>query len=374
MEDSALVVPPYVAPPLRLQEFSALRLAPSRVGDPASARAFARPYHAVNERLTQWRHRGHIQRDTEPALYLAEYTVAGMTVRGLVGTLDLSRRAETPEASAVLPHELVHTAQAVELSTRMHQMHLNPAPILLLHRGGGGVASVLSSLLERPADHDFSDRAGQRHRLWAITDSTELGDVQAQLTTARALLADGHHRYAAYLDLQRQHPGTGWDSGLAMLVDQDDTPLHLGAVHRVLPGISAEQLGCIVTDLGYTATNATRAEAVARLGRSTPVAGSADDFRVLDLGVPADDLAVCVLHEQIFPALPPPARKVTYHHTAHAALEAADNRGGTALLMPSAEFDVVLSKATQGILLPEKATSFQPKPSLGVLMRSLLDT
>lgn len=374
MDDSAVVVPPYLAPPLRMGEFSALRLAPSRVGDPASARAFARPYSTVNKRLTEWRRRGHIHRDRQPGLYLSEYTVAGLTVRGLVGALDLSRRTSTPEASAVLPHEVVHTKQAVELATRMNQMHLNPAPILLLHRGGGAVTQALAPTLARPADHDFSDRAEQRHRLWAITDPDVLRDVHDHLASARALLADGHHRYAAYLDLQHQHPGTGWDSGLAMLVDQDDTPLHLGAIHRVVPGVTAEQLGRIVVDLGLRATPATRAEAVAQLGRSTPIAGNCDDFRVLDLGVATDDLAVCVLHEKILPALGAAARKITYHHTAQAALEAADDRGGMALLMPSAEFDVVLAKATAGILLPEKATSFQPKPSLGVLMRSLRDT
>lgn len=373
MDDSAVVVPPYLAPPLRLAEFSALRLAPSRVGDPASARAFARPYSSVNKRLNEWRRRGHVLRDDTPALYLSEYTVAGLTIRGLVGALDLSRREAKPGNSAVLPHEIVHTTQARELAARMDQMRMNPAPILLLHRGGGAVARLLARLVDQPADHDFSDRAEQRHRLWAITDPDLLRGIQEQLESARALLADGHHRYAAYLDLQHQHPGTAWDSGLAMLVDQDDTPLHLGAIHRVLPGISAETLGRIVTDLGFSATPATRTEAVAQLGRSTPVAGKGDDFRVLDLGVGSHELAVCVLHEQILPALPAQTRTVTYHHTAHAALEAADNRGGTALLMPSAEFDVVLEKAAQGILLPEKATSFQPKPSLGVLMRSLRD-
>ena len=36
-------------------------------------------------------------------------------------------------------------------------------------------------------------------------------------------------------------------------------------------------------------------------------------------------------------------------------------------------FEQVLSAALAGRLLPEKATSFQPKPHLGVLMRSLSD-
>ena len=41
--------------------------------------------------------------------------------------------------------------------------------------------------------------------------------------------------------------------------------------------------------------------------------------------------------------------------------------------MPAPDFDLVLRIVAAGGLLPEKATSFQPKPSLGVLIRSLRD-
>ena len=63
--------------------------------------------------------------------------------------------------------------------------------------------------------------------------------------------------------------------------------------------------------------------------------------------------------------------RVAYHHTAEAALEAVG--GGLAVLLPAPDFDQVQHTLSRGHLLPEKATSFQPKPSLGVLMRSLRD-
>ena len=85
--DLATVVPPYVAKPLELLPFRAVMLSPSRVGDPASARALARPYRDVAERLIQWIDRGDARADRAPALYLHEYTSAGLTVRGLVGAL-----------------------------------------------------------------------------------------------------------------------------------------------------------------------------------------------------------------------------------------------------------------------------------------------
>ena len=41
--------------------------------------------------------------------------------------------------------------------------------------------------------------------------------------------------------------------------------------------------------------------------------------------------------------------------------------------MPAIDYDLVRRIVSDQRLLPEKATSFQPKPSLGVLMRSLRD-
>ena len=89
MESGRPTVPPYVAGPLQLTPFRALSLAPRRVGDPASARAFARPYRGVPQRLQTWQRRGLATRDEVPALYLHEYSDSGLTVRGLVGCLDL---------------------------------------------------------------------------------------------------------------------------------------------------------------------------------------------------------------------------------------------------------------------------------------------
>ena len=85
MESGLAAVPPYVAGPLQLAPFRALSLAPRRVGDPASARAFARPYRGVTARLESWCRRGLAVRDDEPRIYLHEYSDSGLTIRGLVG-------------------------------------------------------------------------------------------------------------------------------------------------------------------------------------------------------------------------------------------------------------------------------------------------
>lgn len=370
MDSAAVGTSPAAAGPFRLQPFHGLSLAPRRVGDPASARAFGRPYSDVADRLRRWQQQGHLLRDPEPAVYVHEYTADGLTIRGLVAGLDVSHRTTDPDAAVVLPHEGVHERQARELAARMADMDLNPAPILLVHRGPHRVRELVRSVLEGPADREFRDRAQRHNRVWGVRDPELLTELAAGLAHARPLIADGHHRYAAYLRLQERRPGTPADRGLAMLVDQDDTPMFLGAIHRTLPQTR-------LTDLRDAAEGAarfvpaSRAAAMAALGPSTMVATDGRSWACLELD-PACGLAVQVLHERILRRLPRRGRRVTYHHAVDDALARLDPRS-VAVLMPAVEFDQVGRVAAEHRLLPEKATSFQPKPSLGVLMRSLLD-
>jgi len=373
MDAGQVVTPPYVAGPFTLLPFRGLMLAPHRVGDPSTGRAFARPYRGVAARLLRWQGRGLVRRDEEPALYLHEYTAAGITIRGLVGALDVSRRATRAEDRAVLPHEGIHPAQADDLADRMAEMGLNPAPILLVHSGTTHLGELLAGVLAAAPDHQFTDRSQQQHRVWAIREPGMLAEIGDELRDTRALIADGHHRYAAYLRLQRREPGGPCDLGLAMLVDQSTTPLFLGPIHRSLAGTSLDDVRSAAESLGMVCTTRSQSEAVAALGPSTLAATDGREWIVVDLAVPADRAAVELLHRQLVPALPHGPSSIGYHHTVDDALASADPRSSIAVLMPAPAVDLVQRIAEDDRLLPEKATSFQPKPSLGVLIRSLRD-
>jgi uncharacterized protein (DUF1015 family) len=373
MDSGSVVSPPYVAGPLRLSVFRALMLAPSRVGDPASARAFARPYRDVAARLARWEENGQMWHDPEAALYLHEYTSAGITIRGLVGLVDVSQRASRPEDRAILPHEGIYPAQADDLAARMDEMRLNPAPILLVHRAPESLRSLIGDLMTEPPEHRFADRATQQHRIWAIRDADRLAAVDAALAGSHALIADGHHRYAAYLRLQQRAPDGPARLGLAMLIDQDDTPLFLGAIHRVFSGTSLEDLALAASSVGLRMSEVPEADAIAALAPQRLVATDSERWAVIHLPLEDERAAAELRHDQLVPAFPHGPRRVGYHHTVEDALNQVSPDLGTAVLMPALDVAHVIRIARHDRLLPEKATSFQPKPSLGVLIRSLRD-
>lgn len=366
--DFATVVPPYVAKPLQLLPFRAVMLAPERVGDPASARALARPYRDVAARLTQWISQGRALQDSAPAIYLHEYTVGGLTVRGLVGALRMSHRAESLDERAVWPHEAIHPEQAGELADRMLQMDLNPAPILLVHHARAELRDIVAEVSRSKPDWRYLDRTGQRQRIWAIRDQDVLARIGDLLAATRCLLADGHHRYAAYLRLQEEHPGTAWDSGLAMVVDQDDTPLFLGAIHRTLPGTTLAALVDRCRTAGADVSANGRHRALRALDSTHLVLTDGQSWHTVSPGELGDAAPVSWLHDRVLPGLLPEVTRIEHHHSVDDALAAARADAPTVLL-PSPDFDQVRALVESGGLLPEKATSFQPKPSLGVLMR-----
>ena len=373
MESGPRTAPPYVAGPLQLTPFRALSLAARNVGDPASARAFARPYRGVPQRLETWRRRGLATRDEVSAVYLHEYSASGLTIRGLVGCLDVSHRASSTEEQRIFPHEGVHAAQVAELANRMGTMRINPTPILLVHHGPPGIREVSRVVRTGRPDQEYVDHAGQQHRVWAVTDPARLDIVRHGLADAHLLVADGHHRYAAYVALYDREPTHAHRCGLAMVIDQDETPLFLGAIHRLLHGPRLADLmrAASVAGAEVRGVESGEAEAVAALGPDTLVLTDGQDWATVRLDVPSGSAIVQLLDDVLLASLPRQPTRIGFAHSVSQALEQVRPGRVTATLLPAVDLDLVLAVVEAGGLLPEKATSFQPKPSLGSFIRLL---
>jgi hypothetical protein len=161
--------------------------------------------------------------------------------RGIIGLVRLG----PPESAGILPHERVMPGLVAGRRELMAATQANLEPIFLIHDGGqSGILDRVAAQRAPLVSIDTED--GMTHRLWRLGDAAEQDAIAADLATRRALIADGHHRYAAYLEVQAEMRAAGmgagpWDYGLAFLVDSAAYPPRLGAIHRVLPGLPAER-------------------------------------------------------------------------------------------------------------------------------------
>jgi len=178
---------------------------PQAAGNGAHAEpACAGPAYADAARLLRdWQDDGILVPDPVPALYVYEQALPGHHVlqRGLIGALRLAPLDGGP----VLPHEDVIPGPVAGRRQLMEATGANLEPIFLLYDGKDGSAStaqITGQAMGREPLLAIDTDDGICHRLWGVTDPAEQAAIAADLGSHQALIADGHHRYAAYLQLQ----------------------------------------------------------------------------------------------------------------------------------------------------------------------------
>ena len=371
------------------------------------------PYDDAAADLASWLADGILAPDPEPALYVYEQLPLadpGQRVqRGLIGALELVPL----DAGVVWPHEGVAPAPIAWCRQLMEATQANLEPIFLLYHGspdGAATRIVEQAASSRKPLAEARTPDGRRHRLWAITDKSELAAVTADLASRTAFIADGHHRYCAYLQLQARrraaggHRGAGeggagekpWDRGLALLVDAAAYPPRVGAIHRVITGLradSAVMLAASEFKVGELPGGA--ADLDAALGELTAagehgvafvVTGggrayllSDPDPALVEASIAADCLPLwrrlpaAVLRDVLLARLwgirDDEPRVLAVHDAAAAVRAAARPPGGTAIISNPMRAADIYALAARGQTVPRKSTSFGPKPRTGLVMR-----
>ena len=350
--------------------------------------------------LRDWQDSGILVADPLPALYLYEQSLPAGPVlqRGLIGSLRLAPLGAGP----VLPHEDVIPGPVAGRRQLMEATGANLEPIFLLYDGigpGAVTAQVIDRTIARKALVAIHTDDGIWHRLWAVTDPAEQAEIAADLGTHQALIADGHHRYAAYLQLQarKRKAGAGpgpWDAGLALLVDSTEFPPRIGAIHRLVPGLRpaaaarlAEQAFTVRALPGATQEAALAALREAGERHTAFLVAGGQEFYLLTDPDPGAvraampdrsdrwrALSAAVMQELLLGRLwhvKDDDEHVEVHHDAGEALRAAAGSPDvTAVICPPIAADVVRDVAAHGEKVPRKSTSFAPKPRSGLVLRS----
>ncbi|MFE0384230.1 DUF1015 family protein [Streptomyces bungoensis] len=411
---------------LELTPFRGLRYDPDRVGSLASVTSppydvvvrpdgvhhlqSADPYNIVRlilpeagtpsarteqaaDTLRRWLAEGVLTADPEPALYVYEqHDGDGMVQRGVIGTLEVS----DPSDGIVLPHEEVMPPVVADRAALMRATRANLEPLLLTYHGNGTAAEVVERTARRLPLLDTTTEDGFHHRLWSVTDPTDLARIQSDLAHHQALIADGHHRWATYRQLRAEHPSPSpWDHGLVLLVDTARYPLRVRAIHRLLHGLAVtDALAAVEGLFRVRHLEVPLAEALEALadaacaGNAFLLAGDGafhlidrPDPALLTRTVPADrpaawrSLDATVLHatllEHVWRIPEDSPAHIAYIHDTAATVAKAERGGSTAVLMHPVREDVVRDLARQGVTMPRKSTSFGPKPASGLVLRAL---
>jgi uncharacterized protein (DUF1015 family) len=390
----ALLCPPYDVIDASLRE----RLLDT---DPDNAVAVVLPdptpagYAGAAAQLESWVRDGRYAPDPAPTLYVYEMRDAsGAATRGLLGAVEL----RPAEDGVILPHENTMAGPVADRLEVMTATGTDLEPIYLVYDGGGPASELLRSVDDRAPAAEASTPDGLTHRLWSIGDPDWLRTVAADLANRRALIADGHHRYATYLErqrLRRAADGPGpWDRGLALVVDSSEYGPQVHAIHRVIRGlplsaaVDAVREWAMVDEVAWQGAavlaplnDVPDFAAVLTDGRSTFIVVDRDHRLTAEAERPGEpaalaDLDVTVVHRALVERvwrLTDDVDTVGYAHTVDDALADAAASAGTAVLLRPTPVAAVAAVAAAGARMPRKSTLFTPKPASGLVMRRLAD-
>jgi uncharacterized protein (DUF1015 family) len=353
-------------------------------------------------RLALWRRDGTFAVDDGPALFV--YDLAGegqVSTRGWVGAVGL------PATGVVSPHEATVPAAVADRLALLAATQADLEPIVLTYDGAPAAADELAHhyATDEPLI-DLLDGGGVRHRLWRVGEAGHVAAVRADLATRRAVIADGHHRWASYLGHQRSRATPGpWDRGLALLVPTGAHGPQVRAIHRVVPGLALDHAVAGVSDAFHVDAIAPPPDAGALLASAVdtvvlltdgtgwatltapdrerllpapameapagPSAGGAGarsdrpaDWRELDVALVDVGLVEDRWHA---------GDRVLLRHSVESAVATARETGGVVVLLRPTTAGTVLDLAARGVLMPRKSTLFVPKPRTGLVLRCFAD-
>jgi uncharacterized protein (DUF1015 family) len=355
-----------------------------------------------------WRARGVIAQDAEPAIYVLEqrFEHAGHPVRRRAFVVEVG--LEPFDAGIVLPHERTLPKALGDRFELIKATGANLSQVFGLFDDASGVTDALfdRATAAEPVSTAV-DADGVRSMLWAVTDPGFSAAVRRALADKQIFIADGHHRYTTalgYRDFRRAQAAAGesplnpaYDFVMMALVNMEDPELLVMPTHRAADArgvFDAEAFWNALTEhftiedvapeqLGAALDGSDQPVFLVKVrGEERPRLVRVRDDVDLDVAITAarscawKHLDVAVLQElvlepllDIHPDRPETLDRLSFIKDARAALEATSQHDVVFILRPTSMAQL-RQVAVAGETMPQKSTYFFPKLLSGLVLRS----
>ena len=261
---STVICPPYdvISPSLhedlyKRNDFNFIRLEDAKQfpDDTAANNKYTR----TAATLAQWLNQKILVPEKSPAIYLHDhyFRLQGKdyTRRGIISRV----RLEEWDKMIIRPHEGILSAPKEDRQNLLWALKVNTSPVLMMYQDKDRkITPALEKAASKKPVINTTVPEGEKHKVWAITDSATINLIAGAMTDQPFYIADGHHRYTSALTYRREKvaatPGISPDDPInfvmSTLVDFTDTGLIILAPHRLIRGLSKTVLAELVTKLG----------------------------------------------------------------------------------------------------------------------------
>ena len=352
-------------------------------------------YTRAAELMHEWMLNNTLVRDTTPRYYIYDQSFTApdgkhYTRRAIISLIKL----EPFENKVVLPHEKTHAGPKIDRLNLMRTCHANLSPIFLLYQDANGdIEQIMQDFTDdNPPAIDCPETFGSTHQLWCMDNPDSNQNIQNLFKSKPLLIADGHHRYETALafkdEMSRQrgiNTSLGYDYMMVNLVRMESPGLAVLAIHRLLSGLTAEQIDQAIAGLPDV-FEVQEIDSLSNLmtkldtfrGKSPAVGMSTPDNKnrlLIPHSVSAGQLDVTLVQGTIIQKLfkiETLADHISYTaYVDDAVVHVKEGSDRVALLMNPTPVEQVLDVAMAGSVMPQKSTYFYPKMATGFVVNLL---
>jgi len=214
-------------------------------------------YKAAQETFEDWLKNDVLVSDNSEAIYFysQQYNINGEK-RTRLGFISLLRLGDdNKEGSGAFGHENTHLEAKEDRFRLIKLIKANLSPIFVIFLDKKRIIQRVfrNYIPKQEAFIEVTDDEKTVHKLWRITDTELIGNIQQSMLNEQMFIADGHHRYevaCAYRDLMRQDlkETSGeepFNYVLSYFTNTDPRGLSILPIHRLLKPekqFTAEQL------------------------------------------------------------------------------------------------------------------------------------
>lgn len=360
-------------------------------------------YAGAAGQLREWLGSGVMDHERSAAMWIEQVTFPGRD-----GSLKIRRAlialvlVEEYEGGSIRPHERTLAKAKEDRLNLLKASHADFGMVFLLTR-----APLEGALQTRRApDLTCRDLAGHRHDAWRIEDPAEHVKYQRLLSTAGALIADGHHRYETALKFSKMAEAEKLPTArlkLCAIVDVASPGLEAFAIPRLVSGLpnfstgaSLKRAGVYFDAAAFSSTGEARQALAAlppartgflvvtkgeaptlltmkeRPGAISWPEGKSEAWRRLDVASLEAAFFWSVMN--IAPEQIARGEFVSFPKDEESAIAAVEQGSGQmAILLRPTPIAAVQEVVAAGDVLPQKSTLFEPKFISGMFGVSLED-
>src|SRR6056297_1891102 len=168
-------------------------------------------YQSAAKYLKKWIKDEVLIQDQKPGFYIytQEYEVAGEKfIRKGFAAL-----GELEVGEGVKEHETTMEGPKADRLNLIRATEANFGHIFMLYSDRKNeINKLFEQIMKKESLFEVKDKDQNLHKVWQLSDSKLIEEIQKKMESKNLYIADGHHRYQTALNYQRECKENGWDA------------------------------------------------------------------------------------------------------------------------------------------------------------------